>query len=155
MKWLWTLAIASMVVGSFELGRRIGAVWNDNLTHCNAALALESKERHNTTVMLDMCEKDAIRNIREQNEWMVKQTQIVQRMRAKLSAALDAKCNHLVIDTEQEYSAQQLREATIDYAECLGVDVIDWCELPKAERERLSFLADGPNIPTGECPDAL
>jgi hypothetical protein len=151
---MWKIIIAAVLIGShwtvYDLGLRASAARRSDLLACWNDRGRLKEEARSNWISLDMCEKATIRNMREQNEWMAQQTQIMQRMRGQLRGAIDAKCDHLMIDTAQEYTSQQLRQATTDYARCIGVDVIDWCDLPERDRKLLD--------PTGtgrECPDAL
>lgn len=52
----------------------------------------------------------------------------------------EAACQHLEIDPAGNYSGPELWDRTRAYAKCLGIDVLDWCDLPQADRKMLDQM---------------
>lgn len=50
---------------------------------------------------------------------------------------LEQQCKHLDIDLTRSYTQAQLNDATLAYAKCLGVEILDECNLSERDRDVL------------------
>ena len=64
---------------------------------------------------------------------------------------LQERCEPLMVDpaSDRDLTADQLSAKTRAYAQCLGIPVIDWCDLPAADR---AMLEKNDMHPHRQCP---